>query len=99
MLNLFAYRATDPKVMKLQKDPVGALNDEIIKSVFEHTDLVICAWGTHGKYLDRGETVKNMLKPKESKYYGDLCYLGLTKDGYPKHPLYLKKDLVPIWWY
>lgn len=28
----------------------------------------------------------------------NLCYLRLTKDGHPQHPLYLPRDLTPTPW-
>jgi hypothetical protein len=35
---------------------------------------------------------------KEFMHYvgGDVHCLALTKDGHPRHPLYLKKDLKPV---
>jgi hypothetical protein len=36
MLNAFAYRATDPQVMKVAMGPVGAMNDAWIKRIAGH---------------------------------------------------------------
>lgn len=97
MINLFAYRATDPRDMKKQLYPHGSENNRWIKEAGKEANLMIACWGTHGVYRERGAQVKRMLQA----YFGDmirLCHLGLTKDGYPKHPLYLKGDLVPIDW-
>lgn len=93
--NLFALRATDPKVMLAHPEPVGAYNDvelmdmAIMAGLFEED--VIVAWGTHGGHLDRGQQVLELL------YRNGITplYFGKTKGGHPKHPLYLKGDTVP----
>jgi len=90
MLNIFAFRATDPKVMKAAKFPIGAKNDEYLIKTCKGAEIVVAAWGNHGSFMDRGNKVKKMLP--------DLHYLRLTKQGNPWHPLYLPKDLKPIRW-
>lgn len=92
MLNLFAYRATDPKVMKAQQKPIGASNNQAIRDVSQRAGLVVCCWGTHGEYRDRGFEVADMLVNLR------LHHLGLTKGGQPKHPLYLKSDTPLTHW-
>lgn len=92
MLNLFGYRATMPAEMMCQDDPIGFEND-IWTLVFTHwADKIILSWGTSGEYKGRDKAVIDFL-PKDK-----LFTLGLTKDGYPKHPLYLKKDTQLIEW-
>ena len=81
MLNLFAFRATDPKVMKAATDPVGPDNDATIAAVCVNHRPVVACWGVHGEHLGRADAVLAMVD-------GLKCF-GLTKDGYPKHPLYL----------
>ncbi len=90
MANLFAYRATDPKDMKAASDPVGIDNNIFLDRVARDAGLVIAAWGVHGTHLGRDQEVRKLL-PR-------LHHLGLTKDGHPKHPLYLKGDTVPTLW-
>lgn len=85
MLNLFAFRATDPNDMKAAVDPVGQHNDEALRIVSFHARQTICCWGTHGVYRDRERRVREIL-------LGECYHLGLTKDGHPKHPLYLKSS-------
>lgn len=86
MLNLFAFRATDPKDMKAAVDPVGPWNDEAIRRVTSICRMTICCWGTHGVHRFRDSHVKALLFRKQA-----FC-LGRSKDGYPKHPLYLKSN-------
>jgi hypothetical protein len=82
--NLFSFRATDPKDMKNQEDPIGEHNDNLIKEELENADLIVAAWGNHGTFKARGSEV--------SKYLDKYSYFGLTKAGEPKHVLYLKGD-------
>ena len=90
MLNLFAYRATDPAGMKAALDPIGPENDEALHFAHSNTTTVIAAWGAHGTFKGRAQQVRAML-PR-------LHYLRLTKDGYPGHPLYLPAHLKPLVW-
>lgn len=94
--NIFAYRATDPKVMRAQRDPVGPQNDQaILDSVLEWSpDAIVCAWGAHGLYLDRGQAVATLLRQTGRP----LMHLGLTAAGQPKHPLYIAYDRQPEAW-
>lgn len=87
MLNVFAFRATDPRVMKRHPEPVGPDNDEWIQkwTAPEVADLVVACWGVHGDHLLRGRQVAYALKADRSR----LRVFGLTKDSHPKHPLYL----------
>ena len=47
--NIFAYRATDPKVMRAQPDPVGPGNDAALADLAAGVEAVICGWGTHAR--------------------------------------------------
>ncbi|WP_425401215.1 DUF1643 domain-containing protein [Algiphilus sp.] len=88
MTNIFAYRATDPRDMKAQADPVGPDNDRWLMSVSQDAGIVIAAWGTHGTHLNRAREVFRLL-PR-------LHALKVTKHGHPSHPLYLRRDARPV---
>lgn len=93
--NIFAFRATDPRVMRAQSDPVGPANDAAIsQSAAEWADRIICAWGTHGAFLDRGPQVERLLRATGRPLYA----LGLTREGHPMHPLYIGYDRQPEPW-
>lgn len=92
--NIFAYRATDPKVMRAQADPVGPGNDAAIVDFADWADTIVCAWGTHGAHRDRGAAVEALLRATGKP----LCHLGLSKDGHPKHPLYIGYAHQPEAW-
>ena len=88
MLNIFAYRATDPKDMKAFQSPIGEYNDAWLKKTVKESEVAIACWGTHGSYMNRGKAVVSMIP--------DLKCLKITKAGHPSHPLYLKKSLKPV---
>lgn len=92
MANIFAFRATDPRVMKAACDPIGPDNDAMLLDLALHAGVVVAAWGTHGTHLLRAIKVKRMLIENGV----DLKCLKITNGGHPSHPLYLKADLKPI---
>ena len=87
MTNLFAFRATDPKVMKSAQDPIGPENDKWIVQCAKEASLVVAAWGMHGSFLARDEEVLKLIE--------NVMCLGKTKEGYPRHPLYMLKTCKP----
>lgn len=87
MLNAYAFRATDPKVMKAYGDPVGPENDEHIESACRDAGIVVAAWGVHCE-RSRADRVCDLVL----KHVDTVFCLGVTKDGSPKHPLYLPSD-------
>jgi hypothetical protein len=87
MLNAFAFRATDPRDMKSEHDPVGPLNDAYILETVGVSARVVVAWGTHGSYQGRDLQLAGGILLGEELY----C-LGKTKAGHPRHPLYLSND-------
>ncbi len=89
--NVFALRSTDPKGLRQVEDPVGPDNDAHIIEQARCADLVVVGWGTHARLNDRHERVIGLLSG-----VCEITCLGVTKDGYPRHPLYLRKDLEPV---
>lgn len=94
MLNLFAYRATDPRVMKAHKDPVGGFNDFFIAVSAGNSSAILCAWGSHGGHLSRNINVVRMLK--QAGHAEKLHCLKLTAEGHPSHPLYIPANTRPL---
>lgn len=92
--NIFAFRATDPRVMRAAADPVGPGNDAAIRDSVPWADLIVCAWGTHGAHRGRGQEVERLLRATGRP----LHHLGLSRDGHPKHPLYIGYDRQPLPW-
>ena len=94
VLNIFAWRDTDPKAMRAAADPVGPDNDAAIIDSLPWADAVICAWGSHGELLDRGPEVDVLLRERDVP----LAHFGLTKHGHPRHPLYVGYAVQPQPW-
>ncbi len=92
--NIFALRATDPKVMRQANDPVGDRNDAAILECADLSEIIVCAWGNHGAHQDRAKYVAKLLRQRGF----DLHSLVVTGQGHPGHPLYLPKDLQPTPW-
>lgn len=96
VVNLFAFRATKPKVLLAEKEPVGPENDGHIRRAAEEAHnsggIVIAAWGAHGGHRDRDKQVMALLDawdifPKS---------LAETASGMPRHPLYLPSNCKPL---
>lgn len=87
MLNLFAFRATDPRVMKAAADPVGPQNDAVTAETCAGRK-VVAAWGHHGRFRERDLAVVRALGAMGVS----VLALGTTKDGSPRHPLYVKAE-------
>ncbi len=90
MTNLFAYRATKPKVMMAYSEPVGAENDWHLEQQAGRADTVIAAWGADGWYQGRAGFILDFLPP-------DIYALRVSeKTGQPWHPLYLPDNTKPF---
>ena len=91
--NLFAWRSTDPGVLKTLDDPVGPDNDWHIQQNAQDASLIVCAWGKDGELHGRGNQVADLLRHR------NLTALKVSdKTGQPWHPLYLNYDLKPTPW-
>lgn len=96
--NLFAFRATNPKALKEQNDPIGPENNKFILEAFAECKArggtVIAGWGTHGALRDRNSEVEYLARNMPI----ELFCLGLTNAGHPKHPLYVPYASKPAVW-
>lgn len=81
LANLFALRSTNPKELYNHQDPVGCLNDVILNLISASAKEVVFAWGAKGGFMERDLEVKRI--------YPNASCLGVTKDGHPRHPLYV----------
>lgn len=99
VLNLFAYRATDPKVMKAASDPVGPENMDVILEIARRYKRIMCAWGDDGGHMRQASNISAMLVNMDPLNSGiSLWHLGLTKGGNPKHPLRISYSVEPELW-
>jgi hypothetical protein len=95
--NVFALRATDPAELLKHPDPFGPENEAHLlaaRNVSLMTVLVL-GWGaesTNKRLREYYKRAKNCLCQQSPK-----CF-GVTKDGAPRHPLYLRADAEMIQW-
>lgn len=95
ILNLFAYRATDPSDMKAVDDPIGPDNDLVIdctvRATIAHEGTIVCAWGNHGTHLGRAAAVRAAIEDLGAIPMAVAC----NKNGEPGHPLYVPYEQQP----
>lgn len=101
VVNLFAFRTPSPdvlaKALATGSNIVGPQNDAYIEAAAQRAHRVVVAWG--------GRVPTTLKKTRPADILARLWalggdrwspeYLELTKDGAPKHPLYLGGSLSP----
>ncbi|MBO9533052.1 MAG: DUF1643 domain-containing protein [Solirubrobacteraceae bacterium] len=92
--NLFTLRSTDPRILTLttatSRNADGA--DEALDELAERCDLIVEAWGAHRTVDDRASAVRTRVARSGT----ELAVLGRTKDGHPRHPLYVPALTAPV---
>ncbi len=90
VVNAFGLRSTDPRLLLTHPDPVGPPNDEFVERALWESEFVVLGWGANEalRRTNRDLAVLDIVwrSQKNAK-----C-LGTTKDGSPRHPLYLRSD-------
>ena len=100
VVNCFALRSADPRdvVQSLRKrtDPVGPRNDEAIRAASDPPlGLLVAGWGRPAnKAVNQRMTQVRGLGLRRPFY----TFGPRTSGGYPRHPLYLRKDAPIIPW-
>lgn len=87
VVNLFALRSTDPGALKKHNDPVGPDNDAVIVKYAKEATRIVLAWGTTGRLYNRDRDVVSLIK--DNGCADKVLCFGKTKDGSPRHPLFL----------
>lgn len=90
IVNLYAFRDTDPRNLRLAPDAVGPANDEVLRVITKAGAQTIAAWGTHGRLHGRSGLVGPLLD-------SPMC-LGITQRGEPRHPLSVPGDTKLVPW-
>ncbi|TLS45736.1 DUF1643 domain-containing protein [Streptomyces montanus] len=95
IVNLYAWRATQPHDLATADDPIGPENNTYIRAataVAEHTGgPLVAGWGTHA----RPDRVTDVIAlPGMHR----LSTLALTQAGHPHHPIRLSLGLTPHPW-
>lgn len=90
--NILGYRSTDKNGLLKVDDPIGPQNNKNILEMAKEAKMIILAYGQPPKkFWDRGKEVVGLLDN-----HPNLCYLKLSQNGTPVHPLYLPANLRPI---
>ena len=96
IVNLFAFRATNPDKLNEVLDPFGPENYSFVTKLCESSIVkqIICAWGSKLplKYPEAGRDMVKKLNHKGITTFA----LKVNLDGNPTHPLYLKRLLKPF---
>lgn len=91
MGNIYALRSTDPKGLNAVEHPTGPDNDAWLEKMGRSAGIVVAAWGAWpGPVKSRPQRVAELFEK--------LHALGLTANGEPRHPLYMKADAQPQVW-
>lgn len=97
VVNLFAFRSTQPAGLSTTEDPVGPRNDAVLAAVAasDKFKITVAAWGRHGVLQNRGATVAGIFAGKGRTLHR---VAPVTRNGQPGHPLYVKGDAEPVPW-
>ena len=106
VVNLFAFRATDPKELLTAADPVGPENDKHIGEQIAWATRIVLAWGNVPSKIDRlfkssGYYTRSGFvtwKVTHQPVIKEVLCLGWTGQSQPRHPLYLPytADLIKV---
>jgi len=84
VVNLYALRSRNPKLLLTHPDPIGSENDEYIRLEASTADAIVLAWGNNAK-PERAKAVQRIVEANAENT--PVWHLGLTGPGQPKHPL------------
>lgn len=87
MMNLFAWVTAYPEELKSCIDPIGG-NIEWLYRISQRCDKVVFAWGNFKEAEQRAKEVATT--------FPNAYALHVNKNGSPKHPLYVKSDVIPV---
>ena len=89
MLNLYALRSTAPAALRNVEDPLGPEWAQMTELWVRKAQKVVACWGA--------DPMARKAHAEAVEFFGymqglSLWCLGKTKDGYPRHPLYIRSD-------
>ena len=88
LLNLFAIRSTQPRLITKASNPVGPHNEYFFREHLDRRREILVMWGAYGTHQRRGLTVAHRLHKRGMK----LKCLGIGIHWQPYHILYLPPD-------
>ncbi len=88
VVNMFAFRATNPRDLLRAMDPVGPDNDNHIAAAAGEAETIVAAWGGSipPRMTGRRDAMRRLFKARA------VYCLNRTKDGEPRHVLYLPRS-------
>lgn len=95
VVNLFALRATKPGVLATHPDPVGPDNDAwITVALSDDPSVIVAAWGAYPPAAGRRAEIRADVRVTRvlqilAAHDVPVKCLGTTKEGHPRHPLYV----------
>lgn len=89
VVNLFAYRVTNPSLLRRVVDPIGPENDYYLLQAGQQSKIMLVGWGNWGTLQNRNREVISLLAQCP------LYCLGITQVGHPRHPLYVRRSITP----
>jgi len=92
MLNLYAWRSTDPRALAKADDPVGPENDAHLLAGTADAGLILCAWGVNAKEEREAHVVR--LLRAAGRNLRVLRWTPVTQK--PEHPLFVPGDVTPL---
>lgn len=101
VVNLYAWRATDPMELLKAEDPIGPENDQHIQELARDAAMIVAAWGNGPYPLRRREQHDarvNRVCELLLSTGKPIHMLELTNAGHPRHPLYSPAGLLPVVW-
>lgn len=99
LVNLYAFRTPHPEELRNTGDPVGPENDKAQARFLVEVQRVVVGWGSGLRHLPVWRDALGLFMRQASLlHFGPLECLGCTRDGSPRHPLYLPAHATIIPW-
>lgn len=92
MANLFTLVATYPEDLRVSRSPNSPESDYWLMHAAKISPMIVAAWGAGGTFQNRhNEVLEKLASPR-------LHCLGKTKEGHPRHPLYVHgSQRITLW--
>lgn len=89
MLNCFPFVTAYPKEISIDYDQFE-INERYIKEIGDNCTEIIFAWGNFSEPIQHARDARLM------RMFPNAKCLQKNKNGSPKHPLYVKGDVIPV---
>ncbi len=98
VVNLFALVSTDPEGLLTADDPVGSFNDDVLATEAALPGPILVGWGAPSS--PRLRRMVKLRALRVLRIFGDceLRSFGVTKEGDPRHPLFVRDAASLVAW-